>query len=224
MKKALQCIVAALIVSGGAQYATAREVEVEVETLGSSDLSVRFEANTILVTGATPGQQVVFLGITHETENYIGTIAGDEATVLADGSGKASWARSGGLSPRSLWFAIDVHSGTVAAVASREMSLRRRETAGSIVHRRDVFDALETPFFYAQFVLIRPGAGVWTHSASRGGSRDLKVRRGALTVDPRAFRTVSGAHAAPGSIRRGDVVISFDPYSLAFTAVRWEKQ
>jgi hypothetical protein len=194
-----------------------------IAATASADLAVRLENENVIVSGATPGRDVLLYGISHRALSYGGAIDHQEDLRAADGSGAASWPVSGGLSSRSLWLAVDVQTGSIAATTPDGFPLRRLEAPLEVVRQKDLIEALELPFFYSEVLFVRPGTGAWAQSASRGGSKDLRGKAHSLTVDPRAFRNVHGTQAGPVKVQRDDVVIVIDPYALSFFSFRWKQ-
>jgi hypothetical protein len=188
----------------------------------SGDLALRLDATGVVATGATSGKTVVMYGFAHQEENYTGTIVRYEEMLTADASGAVAWP-IGPISNRSLWFAIDVHTGHIGVATPEGFPVRRLETPAELVSRNDLAAVLDLPFFYSEVLLVRPGLGAWTQSASRGGSKDLKEKRNALTVEPRSFRRLKGTEPGPPKIEKGDVIVIIDPYALTFVTERWEK-
>ena len=188
-----------------------------------ADLSLRLEERAVVASGATPGQQLVVYGIWHGEENYAGVITRRDDVLTADASGGASWPVPEGISPRSVWFAADLQTGAVAMTAPDEFPLRRMDVPSTVVTRKDLIEALEIPFAYAEILFIRPGEGAWTLSANRGGSNDLKVKREVLTVDSRVLRGLKSNGSGPDKVKHGDVIIVIEPYGLRFFSVRWDR-
>lgn len=193
-----------------------------VATTASAELTLQLQGDAVVATGATPGQQVFFYGISHDVESYAGTIVHHESLLGADSGGVAAW-HSGAVSPRSLWFAVDVQTGAVAVTTPDGFPLRRMDAPEEVVKRKELMEALEVPFFYAEVLFVRPGGGVWAETASRGGSKDLKTKSGALTLDPKVFRKLRGSDPGPDKVRRDDVIIVIEPYSLAFFSTQWKQ-
>lgn len=189
----------------------------------SAELVLRLDAERLTVNGATPNARVVFYGFSHEIEDYVGVIAKHSDIVLADAAGSASYALHRPISSRSLWFAVDLESGSTAFAVPDGFPLRRMDAPPAAVNRRDGFDDLEVPFDYADVLAVRPSKGAWSGDAKRGGPKDLKVRRDILAVDLRRLRQIRGSDPGPANVKRGDVVIVVDPYALAFFTLRWEK-
>jgi hypothetical protein len=192
-----------------------------VTVTASADLGLRLDATGAAVTGATPGKSVVIYGFAHQEENYSGTIVRYEEILTSDGFGAAVWPMER-ISNRSLWFAVDVSTGQIAVTTPEGFPLRRLETPAELVSRKDLAARLELPFAYSEVLLVRPEAGAWIQSANRGGSHDLKVKRGVLTVEPRSFRKMKGAEPGPPKIEKGDVIVVIDPYALTFVTERWK--
>jgi hypothetical protein len=188
-----------------------------------ADLSLRLDEEAVVVSGATPGQQLVVYGIWHSEENYAGVITRRDDVLTADASGGVRWAIPEGVSPRSLWFAADLQTGAVAVTAPDEFPLRRVDVPATVVTRKDLIEALEIPFAYAEILFLRPGEGAWTLSANRGGSNDLKAKREAITVDPRVLRGLKSNGSGPDKVKHGDVIIVIEPYGLRFFSVRWDR-
>jgi hypothetical protein len=191
-------------------------------TVAYGNLTLQIESVGAVVTGATSGHQIAFFGLAHETDGYEGTIARYEEVLTADAAGAATWPLQN-ISSRSLWFAIDVQTGTVAAATPEGFPLRSIEPPADVIVPRDLADVLDVPFFYAEILFVRPGSGAWLQSASRGGSNDLESKANALTVAPGSFRKFKGTDSGPAKMQVNDGVIVIDPYALSFFSVRWEQ-
>lgn len=193
-----------------------------IGTSAYGDLSLRLENASAVVTGATAGRQLAFFGLAYGVENFEGALTQYEEILVADAAGTATWSLQE-ISSRSLWFALDVETGAIAVATPEGFPLRQMEAPAEVVKPKDLSDALEVPFFYADVLLVRPGAGVWVQSASRGGSRDLKTKNNALTVALGTFRQLEGGAPAPAKVKRDDVVIVIDPYTLSYFSIRWKE-
>jgi len=183
---------------------------------GQAAISAAVETGGIAVTGATPHHDIVIYGITHEFENFEKTIRTREDLLTADGSG-AAMLELESVPSRSLWFAVDVETGDVAAVTPFGFPLREISAPSDLVLQQGMATVLQPPFFYSEILIIRPAVGVWTDSVSRGGSRDLLTSNDRLATSPEGFRNIAGEAESPSLVQAADNVIVIDPYILAFT-------
>src|SRR5258708_6477121 len=67
-------------------------------------------ATSIVGSGFTPGHDVVIFGVANIPQPYYARLVDYLQIVTVDASGTFRWAPSEAITPRSVWFAIDVSS------------------------------------------------------------------------------------------------------------------
>jgi hypothetical protein len=181
-------------------------------------IALTFETAAVVAVGATPRATVVFFGVAVEQgEDFVKLVRRDEV-VTADASGVARYQLPEDVPRAAVWFAIDTVRMVYAVGTSQGFPLRVASPPLLLITPRDgaTGPALQLSSTYAEVLVVRRGGNVWKESASKGGRKDIGSLPRAMLVNPAAFRP-HGNGAALDRLTPGDVVISVDPYSLAFT-------
>lgn len=118
---------------------------------------------------------------------------------------------------RSAWAVVDLTTGVYALTPSDvEMTFEvpppdRAPAVGLDV--QSVYSLLEDRRETIELLVVRPGVGAWTHTASDGGLVDEDgAPDGRLKVNLAAATPVGETPDIFRKLQKGDVVIGFDPY------------
>jgi len=185
-------------------------------------LSLVFNDHSISVRGTLPSQPVLLFGLAREARNYITRIQPYEKQLLdANGSGQVSSDFDRAASWRSIWLAVDLASGAAVAGGPPEY----RTTSIALTGKELKKDAggeiaqIVADGSMVQFVVVRPGVGVWGEMALSQSSLDEgtdknnnKVTLSVLKLQPMAGTTA----AVPKKLKKGDVVFVLDSFHARY--------
>lgn len=183
-------------------------------------LSLAFNADSISVRGTLPSQPVYLFGLAREPRAYITQIQPYEKRLLdSNGLGQVSSPFNRSLSWRSIWFAVDLTSGAAVAGAPPEYRVSTITLSGKEL-KKDVggeIAQIVADGAMVQFVVVRPGVGVWgemvaSQSPLDEGSDNNKVTLSVLKLQPLAGTTSE----APKKLKKGDVVFLLDSFHARY--------
>ena len=192
-------------------------------TLTAGNLTVGFGPSSVVISDVTPGAQVYAFGVAIEFMGYYNAINGYEALLtVAPTSTTVEWDIGKSIPLRSVWFALDLASGSDAAspapgyfpavrVPFSETNFVR-DAGGRIVD-------LRYPGDHAWFVLVRRGHGVWRELPTDGGGLDDDGKQdGFVTMRiSRLQPKVGTIEPAPDSLEFGDVVFVINDFSQKYS-------
>jgi hypothetical protein len=183
-------------------------------------LSLRVESDAVVASEVTRGGNAVFFGVTYDATGFAPERAHAAAIVHDDDNdGVVRFAPPGGVPPKGIWGVVDFATGAVQlgsrpgyrVLAAEEPALRSLQKA-DVSERLDRF---ERNIGALELLVVRPGQGAWTISATEGGeSDDDRAGNGNLVVNVENLRSLLPAGAAPVKLQAGDVVLLIDPNDM----------
>ncbi len=182
---------------------------------------VSFAGKHIHIEGVTPGSSVAILSVAHEPVYYMTRVVCRSVMVDdADRDGVVDYDLNATVAFRSIWIVTDVASGTttVAAPTGYEPRTMKQKGAGRGNAMNILPNALDIGRDMAQVVLVRPGKSAWTIGV-RGehGAGNPAAANGRAHVDIASMRPIrANGEAAPGVLKRGDVVAVIDPERMEY--------
>jgi len=177
--------------------------------------------SAIVITGAVASHPILLVGVAREPRGYINRIQSYKARLVDNtGTGTVSYPLNATLSFRSIWVAVDLVSGASAswhpngyAVTAMQAprDRLRRNAAGEMAQ-------VSAPCALCQFVVIRPGAGVWSEMVASRGSFDDGNEEGSATVSlGRLTPDDKTSGPPPKAFQPGDVVVVLDSFRATYT-------
>jgi hypothetical protein len=186
--------------------------------------AITFDKSSVSVAGVSPKGQAVLFGVAREiSEDDVATIV-RRSQVLADddGDGVVKLDLGRDVPLRSVWVAVDLATGQVAAAAPEGYPLRRVDWRGvGIVRGNSRADRVEDARTFAEVLLVRPGAGAWQLTVGDGSERDDDgAADGKLAAALDRMTPVAGTDPPPTRFDPKDVVVLIDPNRLELTVVQ----
>jgi hypothetical protein len=179
-----------------------------------------FTDHTVTIHGLTPLGNIAVCGIVLEPQGYESRIVKVMKVVTADANGTFSHTTPASID-RSVWFAVDLTTGTVAKGKSQHS---RAEIIDALTEREPLRAGMTEFSRRGSFLfvmVVRPGTGVWGIEAGDGGVDDGDGASNArITVSLSRLKSLVGAIPAPVALAPGDSVVAIDPYSLRIFAAR----
>lgn len=181
-------------------------------------LTATVSIDSLQVSGATPGSDIVVVGIARINQPY--TVRFTEHNVVvndADRDGAATVP----LLPSTLvgvWVVVDAASGAYATVQSADVHGTVR-----VITQESIRDGVDGPLSalvmgrpLINALLVRPGVGAWRVTAGDGAQFDSDLARNAsVTLKMRDLRRLRQEYAdAPVNLRRNDTVAVIDGRTL----------
>lgn len=183
-------------------------------------LTLTFNDDSVAVGGAQPSHPIYLFGMAREAKPYITSLQPYEAKLLdTSGAGKVSYAFNKQRSWRSVWLAVDLTSG--AAVAGSPPDYRsssitldgkelKKDPGGEVA--QIVADGA-----MVQFIVVRPGVGVWGELAFSQGPLDEGSDNNKVSLSVFKLQPMSGTtEPAPKKLKKGDVVFVLDSFHAQY--------
>jgi hypothetical protein len=190
---------------------------------GAQAPAISFQTSSVTVAGVTGKGQVVLFGVAREVaEDDVATVV-RRSQVLTDddGDGTVQWDLGRDVPFRSVWVAVDLATGQVAAAAPEGYPLRRVDWRGlGIVRGNSRADRVEDARTFAEVLLVRPGQGAWRLTVVDGSAADDDgAADGKLAAALDRMIPVAGTAGPPARFDPKDVVVLVDPNRLELTVV-----
>ena len=176
----------------------------------SAPASIAFTGTGITVGPVTTGGTVFAYSIAREPQGYRSSVVPREVLLRDDDrDGIVEWHINQPVPLRSMWFAIDLASGSSSAAAPPAYGATRlpitadvfrRDTAGDLTHVLHAGSVIEV-------LLIRPGGGIWGESFAFGGALDERTTPGRLTASLARLRPRLGTTGPPPKPKKDDIII-----------------
>jgi hypothetical protein len=184
-------------------------------------LTMTFSRNAIVIGGVAQSQPIYLFGIAREARGYINRIQSYEARLVDNtGTGAVSFAFDGERSFRSVWVAVDLVSGAAVVGHPAEYPAspmpapdqRIKKNAGGELVQLSALGTL------ADFLLVRPGAGIWSQTAGSSGPLDEGKEHGKVTISATSMQPRGGtSDPPPRTLKKGDVVFAVDSFHATYS-------
>jgi hypothetical protein len=180
-----------------------------------------FSESAIVITGAVAPHPILLIGVGREPRGYINRIQTYQARLVDNtGTGSVSYPFNPTLSIRSIWVAVDLVSGVSVSGHPSRYTVTAMEASRDRLRKNDAgeIDQVSAPCTLCQFVIVRPGAGVWSGTVASRGLLDDGNEEGSATVSLgklRPDRETGGP--PPKALQRGDIVVVLDSFHATYT-------
>jgi hypothetical protein len=186
--------------------------------------AITFQKTAVTVAGVSPHGKAVLFGEAREiAEDDVATLV-RRSQVLTDddGDGTVNFDLGRDVPFRSVWVAVDLATGQVAAAAPEGYPLRRVDWHGvGIVRGNGHSDRVEDARTFAEVLLVRPGAGAWQLTLGDGSEGDDDgVADGKIAAALDHMTAVAGTDPPPTRFDPKDVVVLIDPNRMELTIVQ----
>jgi|HubBroStandDraft_3_1064219.scaffolds.fasta_scaffold08588_2 hypothetical protein len=180
--------------------------------------SISFFDQAVVASGVTPGGKLVWLGVMRELKQGALDWSHVEKVVLdTSGTGSVRLELGKAVPPQSIWLAVDLATGRLAAGAPPGYPLRRFELPGDAL--RAAAGRVEIGRRLVILLWVRPGVGVWALRVGDGGPGDADgVADGTVRVAVGQLVAVD-APGALEAVAARDVVIVVDQDSMELGTV-----
>ncbi len=185
--------------------------------------SITVDSTSITGSGFRPGREVVIFGAANILQPYFARLVDYLQVVTVDDGGSFRWTPNETISPRSIWFAVDLFSAEYVSAYPNASGAPLARVAAPAVRaaKNPLSDVLSIDEYTVKVLLVRPNEAVWTGSPIRHGSSDLnRGKPGAMDIDLSQLRSVRGNNRLSGHLGPSDLVIMIEPVSLRFYAGR----
>jgi hypothetical protein len=187
-------------------------------------LTMTFSGSTIVIGGTVGSQPIYLYGVAREPRGFINRIQSYEARLTDDaGAGQVTYPFDPARSSRSIWVAIDLVSGeSVAghppgypAAPMADPQERLKMNSSSQVAQLTAIGTLP------DFLIVRPGVGIWHQSATSGSSLDDGTEDGKVTLSVSHFEPQDATTGPPPqTLQNGDVVFVIDSFHARYSLTK----
>jgi hypothetical protein len=189
--------------------------------------AITLQPRSITVEGITPKGQALGFSVARElAEDDVATVV-RRTQVLADddGDGKVTWDLGRDVPLRSIWVAVDLATGQVAAASPEGYPLRRVSwRSGGLGRGGMAADQVGDARSFVEVLLVRPGQGAWQLTVGDGSAQDADGRAdGKLAAALDRLEPVPGLPGITGPPSRfdpSDVVVVLDPNRMELIVVQ----
>ena len=186
--------------------------------------AIAFDKSSVSVSGISLKGQAVLFSVAREiSEDDVATVV-RRSQVLPDddGDGVVKLDLGRDVPFRSVWVAVDLATGQVAAAAPEGYPLRLVNWRGvGIVRGNAHADRVEDARTFAEVLLVRPGTGAWELTVGDGSAGDDDgAADGKLAAALDRMTPVAGTDPPPARCDPRDVVVLIDPNRLELTIVQ----
>ena len=186
----------------------------------SAALEIRLGTAASVVSGLEPSTQVTWLWVDRRLDDYAAIIThGTEITPDSDGDGKVELEVPAGISPLSVWVAVDLATGTVATASPEGFKPPpiTAPDAPELLAPAPADTHLQALAGIVRALVVRPGSGAWQTLAGDGTALDIDLEQdGTITLDLAQLEPIADSPAPPETFAAGDVVVFIDAETLGF--------
>lgn len=184
-----------------------------------------FGADTVSVTGITPGADVYLYGVAREPMGFYNQIVTREETLHDPSrSGRVDYKLTTKVAARSIWFAVDLASGSATAGSPPGYAPQLVQLDGRHL-KKDLGGEISQLSFEGAMVdilVVRPGEGVWGGPVSLHGKNDENPSHGFTdvrtpTISTGRLELRPGTKAQPPlKLKNGDVVFMMNSWAAQY--------
>jgi hypothetical protein len=190
-------------------------------TTAPQRLTMTFSHGAIVITGSVKSQPIYLFGVVREARGYINRIQPYEARLVDDaGMGSVSYPFDAVRSQRSVWVAVDLVSGAAVSGHPNEYAVtemlategRIKKNAAGELAQMSAHGSL------CNFLVVRPGTGVWNEMVASRGPLDDGNEDGKTTVSVEKLAPHGETNGPPPhALKKGDVVFVVDSFGASYT-------
>ena len=187
--------------------------------------TARLEAQSIVVDGVQPRQEVLLFGVSLEPQGFANaTRRWSRVGTDDDGDGTITFAFDKAIEFRSVFAVVDLRGGDYLILKPDgydqliprtldPAALRRGEKAGEVA-------GLDLAGPMAYIAVVRGGAGAWGMAAHQNGHNDDDHASPVLRVDPAKLTPLAGNAPPPAVLTPGDVILIINPIEMELFSTR----
>jgi hypothetical protein len=183
--------------------------------------TLAFDPSALTVSQLQAGDTVYVFGLAREQRGYYVEVVPYERLVTDDAHvGTVTIDIGKPFPPLSIWFAVDYQTGHFVSSAPLSAKASRIEVAGRHLKKNVSGDVVGLAFdaAVAEFVVVRPGIGIWRATIGERGPEDESAS-GAPSISTAKMKPrMSITAPAPTKLQKGDVVFMLNSFSGEYLA------
>ncbi len=182
-------------------------------------LSMTLEEKAVTLSGVTPGQSAVLMGVDRRPIEFgVAVSRRFETLTDADADGVVRFEMPEGVSLGSAWWGADLTSGDLVSGGGDPNGLVVMASEDRSVSAAAAPGELSLAVFHhprLELALVRPTVGAFHSSLAEGGGGDEDgVSDGTLSLSLLSLAPTASGQAALSDIQTDDVLIGIDPHTL----------
>jgi len=189
-------------------------------------VEVTFQDQSVVASGLTPGNSVVWFGVEHTIDDTFSTDLTQHyeiGTVAADGTAHIDFPAPPTLN--SYWVAVDLGTGAYGIMSPGGETTITLPGGGVQPSLDEVTgsqsDGLIDSRPYLMGVLVRPTVGAWSFAGADGGPRDEDGQTdGHLRFALDGLSPLASSPAAPSKVDTSDLWFIVDPMSMTISVIQ----
>jgi hypothetical protein len=172
----------------------------------------------VVATGFLPNHDVVIFGVGATRDPNSARFVRYTDTITSDVAGTVRYEAPEAIPARTIWFAIDTQTREYAVSAGSGTVLRPSLSPPTTLLGKDAGkDALSFDRRLMEFLVVRPGSGVWIGSCGRNSLKDLnRGKNGAMQVAVAQLDAARKSVGHTNSVSPSDLVIAIDAETLEY--------
>lgn len=185
--------------------------------------AISFEEKAVVARGLPPGGQAVLFGIAREPQGFFTRVVRRQDLLPADASGQARLDLGRTVPPNSIWFAVDLGSGSFRSASPQGSGAKEIAIPGDAVRVGSSGRAgrLFSTIGFVEILYVRPSRGAWSLTVGHGGeSDDPDSPDHSIAAALDRMRPLGSSPPPPNDFAPGDVVLVVDPRQLVFFAAQ----
>lgn len=190
----------------------------------SPRLELTLEPSTVRAQGATAGGKVIFFGVDRliDEDDYATVVVTRAIEADEDNDGIVELTVERAISPRHVWIAVDLTTGSEATSVPEQTGQRREGWRGRGLRRGAAEpDAIDEPRGVMEALVVRAGVGAWGGRVADGDTADEdREANGRLVAVLADLEPLDDSPASPLSFEKDDWVFVVDPIAMSLTSDR----
>jgi len=183
-----------------------------------TSFSLQIENDAVAACEVPTGSQVVFFDVSWVEHPWTQGFSSGVSQGVEEGKGCALFQPPSGIESNSVWAGVLKTDGQTAFVdgSDRPLSIKSLSTKTDLIWKRGWIVGVKIPGRFVEFLVVRPGGGVWSATAGDGGASDNdQVVNAEISLTVESLVPELGTVGKPNFLSSGDVVIAIDVRSLS---------
>lgn len=187
-------------------------------------LSIGFEEKGVTAAGLTPGGNAALFMMSRQPDVFITRMRQRSAMLTGGADGTARYQGADAVVSSSVWAVVDIESGRYAvACPSGDCAPLQRTLSTASFFKNNAAgetEALDIPLEMVDVFLVSPKSGIWHAMIGDGGDRDEDgLLDGKARISVEKFTGFHTDAPPPKKLKKGDLLLCFQPMNLNFAVV-----
>lgn len=180
--------------------------------------AVALESQAVVITGLTPGGEVVYFSVSREPFGYVSAVVrreGRERDVDLDGAIRIELEQP--ITRRSIWVVAELSTGVVSTVTPEGYPLVTSPGGGLALSVEGAFTRLGANAMRSHVLVVRPTVGAWVATLTDGSTADEDGGGNRTIVTGLAeLQAVATGPPPPLELSPGDRIVEIDSDAMTY--------